>query len=343
MPLDVWRAIVEKMFPYVAGAELVGLGEPTLSPLFSRACADVLAAGKTLYIATNGLTLGSRMVLDAVGDTPRVSVSIDAWDAESYKRVRGEPEWNAARQWAKLIDGVRKFRKAKPRAFLHSQYTGHPGNIDGLPKFVELAAGLGFQEVLLRPVHGHSVAREDYSLRYERDRTEAAIDAARDAAQKAGIMFIAERPSYSSLTAGGSPAVTRIKRYLDFVPLATGTCPVGTATVTGNTTTTASTTTSAGPAAVPGENVQPVVIRSARREPTSESTEEPQTIICEAPIIVAANGDCWSCFGRHVVGNILTDDWHSIMSRPRYQEFLRNRVSGQWLKDAWCRNCPRVM
>jgi sulfatase maturation enzyme AslB (radical SAM superfamily) len=86
-------------------------------------------------------------------------------------------------------------------------------------------------------------------------------------------------------------------------------------------------------------DVEPVVLRSVR----AAREVEPVIVRCVQPLIVAANGDCWSCFGRHVVGNVLTDDWRTLVRKPRYQEWLRNRATGQALQDTWCRNCPRVM
>jgi MoaA/NifB/PqqE/SkfB family radical SAM enzyme len=341
MPGTIWKAIAEKYMPYVDGIELVGLGEPTLSAIFQMACLDIVGAGKHLYFATNGMTLGRKWLHEVVGETPTVSVSIDAWDAESYKMIRGEPTWDAEKQWKKLLDGIRAFRAAKPKARMHSQYTGQVANIDGLPYFIKLAASLGIQDVTLRPVHGHAVAREDVSLRYERDRTERAIDAARTEAEKAGIMFIAERPAYSKLSVKSGKRVGGVVRYLDFVPLELATCPISEVTETGSTTTTTTTTPKIGP---PGGGfaegaAEPVVIRSNRKV----RDVEPEVVKISQPVIVAANGECWSCFGRHVVGNVLDDDWLTLVRRPRYQEFLRNRATGQVLQDTWCRNCPRVM
>jgi MoaA/NifB/PqqE/SkfB family radical SAM enzyme len=250
--------------------------------------------------------------------------------------IRGEPSWDAEKQWKKLLDGIRAFRAAKPKARMHSQYTGQVANIDGLPQFIKLAASLGIQDVTLRPVHGHAVARENVSLRYERDRTERAIDAARAEAEKAGIMFIAERPAYSELSVKPGKRVGGVVRYLDFVPLSFGTCPVTEAT---------STAGGGGGAVVPPGggfaegSAEPIVIRSKRKP----RDIEPEIVKINQPVIVAANGECWSCFGRHVVGNVLDDDWLTLVRRPRYQEFLRNRATGQILQDTWCRNCPRVM
>lgn len=222
MPLSVWKAILEKIVPKVEGVEVCGLGEPTLSPLFPQVCADVLALGKVLYFPTNGSTIGSKKILDAIGDNPRVSVSVDAWDEESYKSVRGG-------DWKKLNANIKKFRKAKPNAYLHSQYTAGTYNIDGFPDFIRWAIKMGFNEVTFRFVQTHTVSREEVSLRFAKDRTEKALSAAWEIAHDSPLNLIVERRSYSETAPNSiedkSPKAL-LKRYLDFVPLADMTCPV---------------------------------------------------------------------------------------------------------------------
>lgn len=252
MPEAVWQAIYEKIVPHVRGVEVCGLGEPTISPLFPRVCADILKAGKVLYFPTNGLSLGSKKILDCIGDTPRVSVSLDSWDAESYDKIRPTAHGEKG-TWDKVIRAVKKFRKAKPNAFLHSQFTATTLNIDGFPKFMEAARDLGVNEVTWRMAHNHAGAREDLSLRFAKTRTEAAITAAEKIAKDAGINLIVERRQYSEFNPDSLDDTTpeaRLKRYLDFAPMSDPTCPGECFTyftgTDGSTTTGTSTNTNAG-------------------------------------------------------------------------------------------------
>ena len=236
MPVEVWNAVRDKWLPHVIGVEIAGLGEPTLSPLFPQVCQDVIAAGKVLYFPTNGVSLGSQPILNAVGDKPRVSVSLDAWDAESYQRVRGG-------DWDKVVKSIRKFRKAKPNAFLHSQFTAGTYNIDGFPQFVHFLVDEGFNEGLLRFVQNHQTAREDVSLRFAKDRTEKAIYEAQLIAEKAAFNLKVERRPYSEFvpqSAGDNSPTAKLARYLDFVPMQAIACPSNctTSTVKSSTTST---------------------------------------------------------------------------------------------------------
>jgi MoaA/NifB/PqqE/SkfB family radical SAM enzyme len=496
MSEDVWERVLEKFVPHAAGVEVVGLGEPMLSKLFPRVCRDVIDAGKILYFATNGHFLDRPHVLAAVGDAPRVSVSIDAATPETYIKIgRGK-----AGDFERTIRAVKAFRRAKPSAFLHSQFTAGIYNIDELPQFIELAADLGIQEVLMRMVHDHAIAREDVSLRFHRQRTEAAIDAARAIARERGIWFTAERRPYAEtqvMPMSVDDPTSRLRRYLDFVPMSAVVCPGDTCTTWVSSTSTAanatcyfhsSATSSAGvtqltssynyftvcvnavtqsSAGVPtaiavalttcttlyslsasnslthmsglyqvvdwcylnfntsilafagdltttistaqtaemyatsipgigivtevsfntsslstvvsggsfGANgctttnyIQPLsignivvlgpadrVLASPRQsgdrsrlvvEPTGTVAPADQTVLpTEAALIVAADGDCWSCFAQHVVGNVRTDTWDDIVRRPRYQAFLQRRAnlnSTVW-QEPWCMGCARVV
>jgi MoaA/NifB/PqqE/SkfB family radical SAM enzyme len=223
MTQEVIDATFERFVPYVEGVELAGLGEPTLARLFPSTARRTVETGKVLYFPTNGTQLGKAKVLDNVGETPRVSVSLDAGDAEMYSRVRGG-------NWSGVLAATRTFIREKPKATMHSQYTAGAYNIDGLPQWVETCAELGIRDLLMRFVQCHTegTAREEVSLRYHRDRTERAIEAARAVAEREGVWFMAERREYSSLQAdeqarqGKSASQILMERYLDFVPFSGG-------------------------------------------------------------------------------------------------------------------------
>jgi organic radical activating enzyme len=238
MKEDVWNAVRDKIVPNVLGVEVCGLGEPTLSPLFAKVCKDVTDAGKVLYFPTNGTTLGNDDILDAIGDAPRVSVSLDAWDEDSYKRIRGG-------DWKQIEANIKKFRKAKPNAFLHSQFTAGQYNIDGFPQFVAWAIEMGFNEVIMRSVQTHSISKADASLRFAKDRTEKAIVDAWLTAKDSPLALHVERRPYSEFlpnSAGDASPITRLRQHLEYVPLQEATCPVSVSCATWYTGTDYSTT-----------------------------------------------------------------------------------------------------
>jgi len=135
--------------------------------------------------------------------------------------------------WDRVMKSVRTFRAEKPQAFLHSQFTAGTYNIDGLSKFVQVVADLGFQEAIMRWVQCHTEAREDVSLRWHKSRTLKAVEEAQELADKLGVSFTAEDRPFSEIEDSETielPSVlTRLRRYLDFQTFGggggSGTCP----------------------------------------------------------------------------------------------------------------------
>lgn len=335
---DVWEAVKEKYMPWMLGIELCGLGEPTLARLFPKAASDVVAAGKVLYFPTNGYYLATKPVLDSVGDTPRVSISLDAWNAESYKRVRGG-DWNL------VMASIKAFTKEKPNAVLHSQFTAGTYNIDGLPQFVQVCADLGIKDVLMRFVQAHTVAREDVSLRFARDRTETAIEAARAIAEREKIMFTAERRPYSIVQPNSSQdqsPMQRLARYLDFVPLlGAGFGGSGYISSTNCLATQLITSVITIHGFFEPEGPGAKVLR--RLAPTPPVIPAQRTIeYSPAALVVAWNGDLWSCFAGHIIGNALTTSMEDVILNSRYQTFLQNRQAESTIaQETWCQHCAR--
>lgn len=196
MELATWELVKEKLMPHTDFMELGGLGEPTLGKLFPQAAKDIVAAGKGLFFFTNGHYLNLPQVLESVGDTPHISISIDAGTAEAYKRIRkGDLD--------KLIESVTAFRAAKPNAIIDSQFTAIADNIDEIPRWVELCAKLGIgrtehgEQLLLIGADHHSTSRVDQSVRFFKDRTLKALAEAVDIAQREGLWLMSRLPAFS--------------------------------------------------------------------------------------------------------------------------------------------------
>lgn len=203
MSLEIWDLVKTKLFDHTDTIELGGLGEPTLGKIFPTAAADVLAAGKQLFFFTNGHFLNLPRVLEAVGDTPHISISIDAGTPETYKSFR-KGELSA------LIESVKGFRAAKPNAKLDSQFTATTDNIDDLPAFVELCAELGIgrfhagEQILVVGADHHATSRVDKSIRFAKDRTLEAVNKARAIAEANGLYLLAQLPRFSELNANAA-------------------------------------------------------------------------------------------------------------------------------------------
>jgi len=344
MGIEVWDRVKSGYLEGIRGIELSGLGEPTMHRQFPIISQEIVQAGKTLYFPTNATTLGSRRIIEATGVTPVVSISLDAWDEESYKRMRGG-------NWSHVTKNIKMFSRSKPMAHLHSQFTASTQNIDGLPQFIEVCADLGIRDVLMRFVANHTQAREDFSLVFARDRTEKAIDAARVIAEREGVWFMAERRRYSAQnpdTAERTDPLSRLRRYLDFNildegdPMSMVCFPFDTG-YSGSGLSGGSTMSSTGSIAPEGGGAigEPIIIRSPRRPRDDPGNR----VFVHAPasLIVAANGELWTCFARHIVGNVFQDDLYSMVTSPRYQAFLQRRFSANDMaKEANCRGCARV-
>lgn len=342
MKSETWNLVKEKLMPYVAHMELGGLGEPTLVPLFDQAAADILTAGKSLFFFTNGHYLGRPSLLEAVGDSPRVSISIDAGTKEGYKRIRhGDLDH--------FKDNVRAFRAAKPNAILCSQFTATANNIDELPAWVQLCSDLGIgkrhelgEEITMVGADHHVTSRADQSIRFLKDKTLQRIDEARAIAEKEGVWFMANPPEFSTenpnAISDGSDRL-KIRRYSDFLM---GANPCG-GTGGGS----AGATVFSGPISggsplgwyrLPADS--PLL---QAPDPTRLMAQPKDVRIVPKEMYVDCSGEVWSCLARHVIGDVRNEDWNSIVDdNVGYQLFLRNWGNGISNDNDCCNECPRL-
>lgn len=318
MSEHIWRLVAERLMPHVWRMELGGLGEPTLGKLFPLAAKEIVGAGRDLFFFTNGHYLGSKRVLDAVGERPEVSVSIDAGTAEAYRRVRGG-------ELGELVKSVQAFRAAKPRARLFSQFTATSDNIDELPAWVELCAKLGIgrfdqcEEIVMVGAHHHVTDRAEKSIRFFEDRTLRNIDRARVIAEKEGLWFMAHRPASDPATAnagedGSDP--TGIRRYSDRLYGDTQciTEPIG------------------------SMRAEAGAVRTYTPLPPPAGEE---FRVVGRELYVDVTGEVWTCLARHRVGHVEDAGWRELVeTNHEYQHFLESYALGQPRRNATtCRAC----
>lgn len=335
MSEETWDLVKEKLMPHTGRMELGGLGEPTIAPVFVRAARDVVAAGKELFFFTNGRHLAEHRVYHSVGDAPQISVSIDAGTPEGYLRIRGA-------DLQTVIDNVTAFKDEVPGAKICSQFTGMRSNIDELPAWVELCAQLGIgrtdrgEELRLAPADHHVTSRIDESLRFFRDRTLRAIDAARVIAEREGLWFMATPPVFSALNANAGEDDTgssRWRRYTDFSGMTDGpneeegygsgtTCSEG----------------SGSGGIIEGDFFASV----PWFQPDAPTTDSGSPVaLAPREMYVDHPGTVWSCLARHEVGHVKTGTWHSIVEHNlEYQSFLRNWTLQSEIKNQCCAACP---
>lgn len=216
---DVFDLAIEKLAPSAIAVELSGLGEPTLAPGFGGMCEKVIHRGNILYFPTNGTNLDDGGVIESLPNDrrTRVSISLDAASDRTYSRVRTRVG-GGAYNLEDVLEKVRRFRQARPKAFMSSAFTAGGYNVDEFPDFVQRAADLGLQMVSFKPVRCWGIKPEEHSLRFRKEQTERALITAAAVAERMGITLVVERPPYSEMYAnsGGTPGFVS---YLDILPL----------------------------------------------------------------------------------------------------------------------------
>lgn len=214
--------VFDAVVPYVDEVELSGLGEPTIHPDFGRLALATVEAKKTLKFPTNGHFLDRSSVLDSIGETPLVSVSMDAACPETYRRVRTCGDFETVRK------NVRLLRIEKPKADIWSTYVAGAYNVDEFPEFVDMAADLGVNKVVFKPVDCWALDREKASLRFQKSRTERAIDTALRKSDEHPISVHVIRPEYHpTLAEEGTICPTSFVCFTDIEPLAECPCVCG--------------------------------------------------------------------------------------------------------------------
>ena len=327
----MWELVKAKFMPHTDKMELGGLGEPTLAKLFPIAAADIVAAGKDLFFFTNGHYLGRNEIIEAVGQKPHISISIDAGTPEIYEKIRkGKLE--------DFISSVTKFRAARPDAKLDSQFTAMASNIEDLPAWVELCAKLGIgrfsagEQLLVNAADHHATARVDESVRFMKDATEKALAEAVVIAQREGLWLISNLPAFSAanpnaITDGTDPR--KLRRWADLQFF--GSVPCG-----GTNGLTTIFATSALGARLEGFNMPDLAGAPVIRVNPIEYVTAPREVY------VDYDGRVWSCLARHEIGDIAKGTWESIIEQnPDYQEFLANWFYGVSARNGVCSSCPR--
>ena len=105
LSFEQFTAIVDQV-PNLAQAVLQGVGEPTMNRELVRMVRYLKARGARAVFNTNGTLLkpGSKLVRELIdAELDECRISLDAADAETYKRVRGLPRFD------RVVRNVREF------------------------------------------------------------------------------------------------------------------------------------------------------------------------------------------------------------------------------------------
>jgi MoaA/NifB/PqqE/SkfB family radical SAM enzyme len=141
--------------PTVAGATLSsGDSEPLLHPQFEQLLEIALQHRVLLDVFTNGLALNARRCRKLVESqtVSMINFSVDAATAETYRRIRGEDLGRLLRKIEMLQSMKNELKLELPRLSL--SFVAMDDNIQELPAFVALAAGLGAGRVYVEELIG---------------------------------------------------------------------------------------------------------------------------------------------------------------------------------------------
>lgn len=177
-------------FPALDRVVLHGIGEPLLNREIFDIVRYLKARGPVVLFNSDAISLTAARagrLIDSGLDEYRVSM--DAATRPTYRRIRGVDHFDrVVRNVGRLIELARDLGRRTPRISLW--FTASRANVDELPAFVRLAAGLGVAEVYVQRLvwNGLGLATRENALHGDlRAREQALLDEAETLARAGGI------------------------------------------------------------------------------------------------------------------------------------------------------------
>jgi short-subunit dehydrogenase/MoaA/NifB/PqqE/SkfB family radical SAM enzyme len=159
MQPEVWQAIRPHL-PRIASVDFTGGGEPLLQPHLVQWVKDANTAGCETGILTNAVLLDrtrARALMDAGIDW--ICISIDGATAEAYNKIRRGSDFTTVCRHVRDLSRMRTGKHPK----LMINFVLMKINIDHVEEIVELAAGLGVDQLnfkqcdVIRGKHGRGL------------------------------------------------------------------------------------------------------------------------------------------------------------------------------------------
>ena len=196
MSWKLFTSIVDQV-PNLVRAVLHGVGEPMLVRNLPRMVRYLKDRNVYVLFNTNGTVLNERNGRALIAaELDELRVSLDASNAESFKKIRGKNYFN------RILRNVRAFRDLqeregheKPR--VSAWLTGLKETVRELPEFVRVAAEIGVKEVYLQRLvyferDAIGMAQPDQALFERLTREEADhLKQAEEVARSLGVTFSA--------------------------------------------------------------------------------------------------------------------------------------------------------
>ena len=152
-PADLTLAKVKTIaaqFPVLERVVLHGIGEPLLNREIFEIVAYLKSRAVTVLFNSDAISLTARRALRLIeSGLDEYRVSIDAATRQTYRALRGVDQFDrVVANVRRLVDLERERNRSTPRVSLW--FTASRGNLQELPAFVRLAAGLGVAEVYVQ-------------------------------------------------------------------------------------------------------------------------------------------------------------------------------------------------
>jgi MoaA/NifB/PqqE/SkfB family radical SAM enzyme len=199
-------------FPVLDRVVLHGIGEPLLNREIFDIVAYLKGRVRVVLFNSDAISLTARRagrLIESGLDEYRVSM--DAATRATYRRIRGVDQFDrVVENVRRLIQIARDLERATPRVSLW--FTASRANLDELPEFVRLAAGLGVAEVYVQRLvfNGLGLATEENALHGQlRAREQTLLGEAETVARDSGLVMRASGLTTPLASLGGQASGRR--------------------------------------------------------------------------------------------------------------------------------------
>ena len=376
LPVETFRLIADKAFPHISLVNPTLSGEAFLLPYFDELIEKVAQYSCKLDITTNGMLMCGERLQKALPHLGWLTISFDGATKKTFDHIRTGADFDVVMQNLAELQRLRREMGLRD-AFGHSLHvTLLEENVDELPQIVEIAAA-----------HDVPIVSAVYLIVFDKallgssplncpERTNAALERARERARELGVEVRFPQPlaldAASGLRVEGDASADSDAS----TTVASGAASEGAeadtsgASAVEHTTPTASVDEGGSPRpdalreAEPGEDASGVVAASSANsigevppaavETTDERPVDEQLLTAEMPenwpgkfycnfpwrtVFVNQQGEVNPCCqtGNPVLGNGYETDFLEIWNGPGYQELRRGLVTGE-LTD-YCKSC----
>jgi len=188
-------AMITDQLPELERAVLHGIGEPLLNRELPQMIEHLKRRNVFVTFNSNGILLRKKLQKDLIdAGLDELRISLDGASPEGYRSIRNSNGFNQIMKNLRSLLALQgNGHRAIPKVSLW--YLGTRDNIDELPEFVRLAAGLGIKEVHLQRLvyfqegDGYGIARVDKTLWESKGEFLELIQECQDLASQLGLEF----------------------------------------------------------------------------------------------------------------------------------------------------------